>query len=399
MTREDMDLLTSTEGRAFLEAFRYHDLNALILNPPTKEYPEVSKRMPLFAAQIESHRKAQKKLPTWYQTNGIIYPPPLSLEQSSSEETANYKSHLVHGKILVDLTGGMGVDFSFLSRAFQESHYVERNQELCEVFRHNSFSMGIESITIHAKEAAEFAEGWSSPDETCFYMDPARRDRNKQKVFRFSDCEPNAPLLLPILLEKASTVLIKASPMLDLKQGLSELPNISEVHLVAVRNEMKEVLFLAKPGWMQPPTIVAINLKESPQKFEFVMGDEDKAYASTGPIQQFLLEPNVAILKSGAFKLISERFGLQKLDPNSHFYTNDKPPVNFPGRTFEVLNEVSKNNISRLLPEKKVNVISRNHPLTPEQIKKKYKLKDGGDLFLIGTRNLGKPGMWLCQLA
>ena len=398
MTREDVALINSEAGRKFLHTYAGAELQKLILNPPTKEFPEVAERIGLFVDQLTSQRKAKKKLPVWHRTPGIVYPPPLSLEQSSSEETARYKKGLIRGEVLVDLTGGMGIDCSTLAGQFKEVHYVERSSDLCAVFRHNAVLLGLNHVVIHQEEATAFAKHWATRDEVCFFLDPARRADNNQKVFRFGDCEPNAAELLPTLLDKGKSVLIKASPMLDLKLGLSELQQIAEVHVLAIRNELKEVLFLAKPGWTEEPVIRTLNLADLNQPFDFRLSEEETAQASIGPLGRYLYEPHVAVLKAGAFKLISERYSLTKLDVNSHLYTSEEFVPTFPGKTFEVIGELSKQSLKKHVPTGKANIIARNYPLTPEQIKKKYKLKDGGDEYVIGTKNAGKPRLVVGRL-
>lgn len=398
MAPSDFELITSEEGKAFLKAFQYADPNQLVLNPPKKDYPEVSKNIRLFVDQLISWKKANKKLPSWNDTNGLIYPPPLSLEQASSEETANYKKRLIHGEVLVDLTGGMGIDSLALSENFEVSHYVERNAELCAVFGHNAKLLGKQAINIHCDEATGFLSNWGKGEDTCFFFDPARRGQNNSKVFKLADCEPDATQLVPEILKRGATALIKTSPMLDVDLALSELSNVQEVHLVAVKNELKEVLYLICPDCESEPKMVTVNLVEERQEFIFLKSEETKAESEIGAVQQWLYEPNVAVMKAGAYKLIGEQFGLKKLAVNSHIYTSDDLIQDYPGRTYEVKEEASKNNLKKLLPDQKANIITRNYPLTPNQIKKKYKLKDGGDYFVIGTRSMDKPLLLLCRL-
>lgn len=397
MDPSDFELITSEEGQAFLQAYQHVDPNQLVLNPPRQDYPEVSKNIRLFVDQLISQKKAVKKLPSWKDTPGLVYPPPLSLEQSSSEESAAYKKELIRGKTLVDLTGGMGIDCLTLSDNFEDSQYVERNPDLCAVFKHNAKQLGMQTIHVYQSEAAEFLAQWKTQADTCFYFDPARRGDNNSKVFKLTDCEPDASQLVPKILEKGATALVKTSPMLDVDLALSELSNVKEVHLVAVKNELKEVLYLILPNWEEEPSIVAVNLTEDRQQFQFRKSEEANAESTIGPVQNWLYEPNVAIMKAGAYKLVGQQFGLMKLDANSHLYTSQERVQGFPGRTFEVIEELSKNNLKKLLSDQKANIISRNYPLTPDQIKKKYKLKDGGEFFVIGTRSMDKPVLLLSR--
>lgn len=399
MDQSDFDLINSDEGKAFLEDFQHADPNQLLLNPPKKDFPSVSQNIRLFVDQLISQKKSVRKLPSWKNTQGLIYPPPLSLEQSSSEETAAYKKELIQGKSMVDLTGGMGIDCLALSENFEESHYIERNVDLCTVFRHNSKLLGKEEIKVHHSEAADFLKNWNKESDTCFFFDPARRGTNNSKVFKLTDCEPDATLLVPEILKKGAAALIKTSPMLDVDLALSELSHVKEVHLVASKNELKEVLYLITPDWDREPKIVTINLAQERQEFGFLKSEETNAESKIGTIQEWLFEPNVAVMKAGAYKLIGARFGLSKLAVNSHLYTSSEEVKEFPGRSFEVIEELSKSNLKKLLPNLKANTITRNYPLTPDQIKKKYKLKDGGKLFVIGTRSIDKPMLLLCKQA
>ncbi len=397
MDQNDFDLITSSEGMTFLNEFRHTDPQKLLLNPPKKDFPEVSRHIRLFIDQLISRKKAIKKLPYWSTIKGLVYPPPLSLEQCSSEETATYKQQLILGKVLVDLTGGMGIDCLALSNNFKECHYVERNQELCEVFTHNTRLMGKGNIHVHHLEANLFLDQWPAHEATCFFFDPARRGENNSKVYKLSDCEPDATTLVPEILEKGATALIKTSPILDVELALSELSHVKEVHLVASRNELKEVLYLMTPDWVGEPEIITVNLSEGSQKFNFNKSEESDAQSEFGPIRKWLYEPNVAVLKAGAYKLVGKRFGLSKLGNNSHLYTSENLVDGFPGRTFEVIKEVSKHNLKKLLSDQKANIITRNYPLTPDQIKKKYQLKDGGNYFLIGTRVINNPTLLVCK--
>ena len=397
MGPRDFDLVTSKEGKAFLKAYQHADPTQLVLNPPKKDFPNVSKNIRLFVDQLISQKKAIRKLPDWTDTPGIVYPPPLSIEQASSEETANYKKQLIGGKALVDLTGGMGIDCLALSERFEECYYVERSTDLCAVFGHNAKLLGKAAIRIHNRDATGFLADWKKRDDTCFFFDPARRGANNNKVFQLTDCEPDATELVPEIIKKGASVLIKTSPMLDIDLALSELPCVKEVHLVAVKNELKEVLYWMSPEWEGAPKLVTVNLAERVQRFEFRKSEEAEATATIGSVRHWLYEPNVSIMKAGAYKLIGQDFGVIKLDVNSHLYTSAQQVRGFPGRTFEVMGELSKGNLDALIPAQKANIITRNYPLTPDQIKKKYKLKDGGDLFVIGTRSEGKPVLLLCR--
>lgn len=354
----------------------------------------------LIAQQIAARKKAETKLPLFYKTKGIVYPPSLNLEQSSSEATAKFKSEIIRkeiGKKLggADLTGGFGIDSFFLSQAVEQFDYVEKDVELWNVARHNHLLLKTK-ISHHNKSAERFlAESTAHYD--FIFIDPSRRDSKARKVFSLSDCTPDVTLLLPILLERADFILLKASPLLDIKQGLRELAGIKKVIVLSVANECKEVLFLIQKDFVGEPLVETYNLDvegKIKHSFHFYSSDEGKVFSKfNGPLK-FLYEPNASILKSGAFKTVGEKFGLTKIHPNTHLYTSNDFLKEFPGRIFEVeqLSFAAKS-----LPEKKANVITRNYPLSPEELKKKLKLNDGGEKFVIAFSGLKKKYIVLAR--
>lgn len=351
-----------------------------------------------FLQQIEGRERTADKLPTFASIPDWWYPVRLSCEQCSSELTARYKASLLsplalgEGKEerLLDLTGGYGVDTYFLSEQFSHTDYVEQNEELCRIAAHNfalSQKSKVErqklSIAIHNTTAEDFL--LSSPcGETgwgLIFLDPARRDSHGSKVFRIEDCTPNVEELLPTLLAHSKRLLIKLSPMLDLTQAVTSLSQVNwDIHIVAIKNEVKEVLLLSG-GTGQ---ITTINLAQKDQAFVFTREEEQHCGLDIrdGKLANYLYEPNAAILKAGAYKLVAQRFGLHKLDVNTHLYTSRQFIENFPGRVWRI---TEKQNL------KQANVLTRNYPLTPEQLKKKLHLRDGGTAFVIGCRVAGKP--------
>ena len=291
---------------------------------------------------------------------------------------------------LLDLTGGYGVDTYFLSEQFSHTDYVEQNEELCRIAAHNfalSQKSKVErqklSIAIHNTTAEDFLlsspcgeAGWG-----LIFLDPARRDSHGSKVFRIEDCTPNVVELLPTLLAHSKRLLIKLSPMLDLTQAVTSLSQVNwDIHIVAIKNEVKEVLLLSG-GTGQ---ITTIDLAQKDQAFVFTREEEQHCGLDIrdGKLANYLYEPNAAILKAGAYKLVAQRFGLHKLDVNTHLYTSRQFIENFPGRVWRI---TEKQNL------KQANVLTRNYPLTPEQLKKKLHLRDGGTAFVIGCRVAGKP--------
>ena len=352
------------------------------------------------AEQIRGRRKARVKLPSYYQKAGIIYPHSINLEQCSSEMTAQFKasflSEVVKPVSVADLTGGFGVDTFFLSRISKRVHYVEPDQQLLEIAEHNHLSLGASNIQYHQLAAEEFLANTVNQFDL-IYLDPSRRNKSERKVFRLSDCEPDVIRLLPMMFRRSPLLLLKASPLLDLMQGLKELRHVKKIVVLSVENECKELLFLCRQSSQVEPLIEAINLdaQGKPEAFAFSLSEEKNATVSFSDPLSYLCEPNSSILKSGAFKLIGQRFGLDKIHPNTHLYTSEKVVPDFPGRIFriEVLVKPEPKKLLDYFPEGKANVLTRNYPLTPNQLKKKTGLKDGGDKFLIGFS--GREGKFL----
>ena len=357
-----------------------------------------------FLQQIEGRERTADKLPTFASIPDWWYPVRLSCEQCSSELTARYKASLLSPLALgegkeerfLDLTGGYGVDTYFLSEQFIHTDYVEQNEELCRIAAHN-FALSQKSkvkrqklsIAIHNTTAEDFLlsspcgeAGWG-----LIFLDPARRDSHGSKVFRLEDCTPNVVELLPTLLAHSKRLLIKLSPMLDLTQAVTSLSQVNwDIHIVAIKNEVKEVLLLSG-GTGQ---ITTIDLAQKDQAFVFTREEEQHCGLDIrdGKLANYLYEPNAAILKAGAYKLVAQRFGLHKLDVNTHLYTSRQFIENFPGRVWRI---TEKQNL------KQANVLTRNYPLTPEQLKKKLHLRDGGTAFVIGCRVAGKPTLMYAE--
>lgn len=351
----------------------------------------------LVANQMAGRRKARTKLPTWYQTKGIVYPPSLNLEQSSSEATGLLKQQIVKailpdGKNLsgADLTGGFGVDSFFLSPLFADFHSIEPDKNVLSFAQHNHRVLGNLSIQYHQQTAEDYLQTMSSLD--LIFIDPSRRNES-QKVFKLSDCIPNVVLLQEILLEKSKSVLIKCSPMLDIQQGLAQLKNVKMIWVVSVSNECKEILFLLDRVSAEEPRIEAIELSsrgEVKESFSFHLSEEQKASSSFSQPQEYLYEPNAAIMKAGAFKWIGEKMGVFKIDQHTHVYTSSTLIDSFPGRIFKVLKSDATESDFKLLPDRKANVITRNYPLSAEVLKKKLKIKDGGEHYIIGYSQANK---------
>lgn len=341
--------------------------------------------------QVEGRKRTADKLPTFAAMDDWWYPVRLSCEQCSSEDTARFKASLVSGETMVDLTGGYGVDTYFLNDSFSSIDYIEQNAELCRIAAHNFAN---KPITIHNTSAEEFLASAGQYD--LIFLDPARRDSHGGKVFRLEDCTPNVVELLPTLLAHGKRLLLKLSPMLDLTQAATSLPQVSwDIFVVAIKNEVKEVLLLSG-GTGQ---ITAVDLAKKDQAFVFSKEEEEDANSEYSEYseysEKYLYEPNAAILKAGAYKLVGARFGLSKLDVNTHLYCSDALVPDFPGRVWEIKDEGMRG--ERMKGLNQANVICRNYPLTPEALKKKLHLRDGGTAFVIGCRVAGKPTLFYAE--
>lgn len=357
--------------------------------------------------QVEGRQRTSGKLPTFAQIEDWWYPVRLSCEQCSSEATAQYKAEIVRSlgerhDILIDLTGGYGVDTYFLSEQTSQAHYVERNEELCRIAQHN-FHITNKHILVHNTSAEEFLAQYSLTDRAMcgsqkrvvIYLDPARRDAHGGKVFRIEDCEPNVIQLLPTLRAISSTIIIKFSPMLDITSALQSLGNEWDVHVVALHNEVKEIIFATGNN-----RIHAVNiLHEGNDQFSFTRSEEKSALCAMADcICEYIYEPNAAIIKAGAFRLVSERYQLHKLDQNTHLYTANQLIEDFPGRVWQVVTQPIKNQRDiATLGIQRAAILTRNYPLTPEQLRKKFKLQESDSYFLIGARIANKPILLLTK--
>ncbi|QMU30316.1 THUMP-like domain-containing protein [Adhaeribacter radiodurans] len=359
--------------------------------------------VPRLVHYIQARQKVKSKLPLWYQNLQIIYPPYLSLEQSSSEITARYKANLVRGQVLIDLTGGFGIDSFYFAQRFEQVHYVEQNPSLTAVSEFNATVLGVTNIQFHTDNAAKFLKNFTGKAD-CIYLDPARRGNANQKLHLLSDCEPNVLEMLPLLFQKSDQVLLKTSPMLDIEQARQQLNKVSKVLVIAVDNECKEVLYLLNEN--SPPEIQfeAVNLH--PQKeaiiFRFNKSDEETASITYAEPQQYIYEPNTAILKAGGFKSVAQQYSINKLHRNSHLYTSEMLITDFPGRVFKCLTvcKYQKKEIITHIPEKKVNITVRNFPEPVAAIRKKLGLQEGGNLYLLATTDIHqKPVILICEKA
>lgn len=344
----------------------------------------------IIANQTAGRRKAKSKLPTLYKTRGVVYPPGINLEQCSSEAASKFKVEIIKHHLKkspltgVDLTGGLGVDSFFLSNICSSFQYVEKEESVLELARQNHTVLGAVNIQHHLTSAEVFVNSMTQTIDFVF-VDPSRRVK-QAKVFKLSDCEPDVSVLLPKILEFTNLVLIKASPFLDLQQGMNELKFVKEVHVVSLDNECKEVLFLGEKDFIGEPIIHCVNLADKQTVLKFTFADERNSPVQYSEPLNYLYEPNASILKAGAFRFIGTQFHLFKLHVNTHLYTSHQLVDNFPGRVFKIeITNPKENDLKKFFPERKANVATRNYPLSADELKKKLKLKDGGELFLFGT--------------
>lgn len=420
----------SPETQAFICEHQSDDVRTLALQ--SRKYPNVD--IPTAITQIAGKQVAAEKIPSWNEIENIWYPKHLSLEQCSSEITARYKArlltsllnnlppHLLQGNSFADLTGGFGIDCSFLSAGFESATYIERQEELCEIAAHNFPLLGLNHINVRNEDGVTYLNAMSPVD--CIFLDPARRNEHGGKTVAISDCEPNVAELEELLLSKASRVMVKLSPMLDLSLALKELRHTLEVHIISVNNECKELLLVLG----QSPTENTMNIEkaaEAPatvstteipihcinlstkgeqeeQHFTFTREQEQRSECSyTDTTDSYLYEPNASLLKAGAFRCIASTYSLKKLHPNSHLYTSETWIENFPGRTFRIVNQYSfnKKEIKEGLADlKKANITVRNFPATVAELRKRIKLADGGDTYLFATTlNDGQKTLIRCE--
>ena len=381
-------------NRATFDFIRQHadaDVRQLALQG-TKD-PEVNLTFAL--EQIAGRQKARTKLPSWAANDDIIYPPHLSMEQCSSETTALYKARLAgRGETYVDLTGGFGVDFYFMSQGFSKRIYVEQNADLCTIVEHNMQALGLQS-TVVCCQTAEYLS--SMPHADVVYLDPARRNEHGGRTYSIEDCSPNVLELMPRLMEKAERVILKLSPMLDWHQAVEALKSVSEVHIVSVNNECKELLLVLGRQTSETLRLVCVNGESTFEIIPTVGTNSSQAGNKQFPRWELssirdqslcLYEPNASIMKSGCFAALEERFPVKQIGPNSHLFISADEIHDFPGRSFEILAVSSMN--KRELKEAlkgidRANIAVRNFPLSVAELRKRLKLKDGGEVYIFAT--------------
>ena len=416
----------------FVAAHRTEDVCELALKAKRVEGLD----LPLALDQIAGWQIACKKLPQWASCEGIIYPPHISMEQCSSQFTAQYKSEiaqtlltpavtvrarmsdsaesdtqetktgvrmsdspesdtLVARSSMVDLTGGFGVDFSYLARGFSQATYVERQRHLCDLAEHNMAALGLDQARIVCGDGVEYLRQMDPVD--FIYLDPARRDEHGSRTYAIEDCTPNVLELRDLLLAKSQCTLVKLSPMLDWRKAVADFDGtVREVHIVATGNECKELLLVLGQQVHEEPSAPRVFCVNDNQRIDYDSAAYTQGLRIGGkPLPEaknYLYEPNASIMKAGCFDLVEERFGVTQVGPSSHLFVSATPVADFPGRGFaiEAIGGMNKKDIKRLLNgTKQANIAVRNFPLTAPQLRKKLKLADGGPVYLFGTTMQG----------
>lgn len=370
--------------------FIRENLNADVPTLALKKAP-VGTDVSLALRQIEARQLLRKKVPEWSANDELLFPVHLSIEQCSSEATAQYKAKLLKGNTFADLTGGLGIDSYYLSQNFANSDYVECQTELCDLAKHN-FEVLNAPIRVNYEDAEAYLSHCEPKD--CIYLDPARRDLHGHKTVSIADCTPNVIDFQDLLLEKAQTVMVKLSPMLDISKALGELHSVKEVHVVAVANECKELIFIMERGFSGQVESCCVNLQTNQPELRFTQNEEsDCPLKVADDVGKYLYEPNVALLKAGCFKLLCERFDILKLHKNSHLYTSSALISNIPGRIFEIeaWAEYNKKTKRDLLADvEKASIAVRNFPLSVEELRKTLKINDGDRIYLFATTLKGE---------
>ena len=346
-----------------------------------KKNPEVD--MAYALDQIAGRQKARIKIPSWAATDGIVYPPHISMEQCSSEQTARYKAKIAgKGTRIVDLTAGFGVDMAFMSARFKEAVHVEQQSQLCAISSENYKRLGLHHIQVICSDGVTYLHQMEHAD--LIFIDPARRDQHGGRTYGIADCTPNVLEIIDEMLEKADRVMIKLSPMLDWQKAVSDVGHVSEVHIVSVGNECKELLLVVEKE-DKPFQVFCVN---DDSVFSYHPNDEIGDFCPQTESYNYLYEPNASVMKAGCFNLISKHFGISQPDANSHLYLSDKMIEGFPGRGFviERICTMNKRELKETLTGiDKANIATRNFPLSVADLRKRLKLKDGGEVYIFAT--------------
>ncbi len=378
-----IEKILNKEVQEFINDNLNTDISKLLFKGSPFKYIEIKE----LVNQIEAKNKSKLKLSSWFNKKNIVYPAKLSIEQTSSEKTAKFKSSLFGGNKAIDLTGGFGIDSFYFSLDFKHFTHCEYNAELSEIVKHNFSVFNKKNVDFINGDGLEYLKN-TNDNYDLIYLDPARRSDIKGKVFLLADTQPNPIENLDLLFSKSDNILIKVSPLLDLKNTLRELKNVKKIYIVSLNDEVKELLFQLEKNYTSEVVVNSVDLFSSKEKIEnsFEINDSDYTSKYSNP-KKYLYEPSASVMKAGAFNQISEKLDLYKLAPNSHLYTSDKLLDDFQGRAFEIMNtsKVNKKELKKLLPNSKANIATRNYPMSVADIRKKFRIKDGGDDYLFFT--------------
>jgi hypothetical protein len=394
---KDFQDLAKREIIEFAREHRNDDTARLLLS--AARYPVID--MPAAVQQIEGLKSAREKWPRLLQCEDFLYPPRLNREQASSETTAGYKASLLEAVTVADLTGGMGIDS--LAFAAQVSHvdYVERSEQLCSLMEHNCKVLGQENVSVHCADSKE----WLASSDCHFdllFIDPARRSAAGRKVAAFEDCEPNILQHMELLRSRCRWLMVKASPMIDIDLACRQLGDVAEVHIVSVKGECKEVLFVCGPHEGETAIhCIVCNTQGESYKGDFTRSEEAAARPRyCAAVGQYLYEPDSALMKGGPYNLICQWMGVERLASNTNLYTSDRLVHDFPGRIFRVQQEVklSRKAVAKDIPDGRAHVVVRNYPVAAADLQRQMGLKEGGDLFVIATIVARRRTAFLCQI-
>jgi len=396
-------MLINEATRDFIRQHANDDVRRLALQGTKSEEVDLTQAL----QQIAGRQTARRKLPSWAEVDDIVYPPHLNMEQCSSEQTARYKAKMVNGHSFVDLTGGFGVDFYWMSQGFEQRAYVEQNAELCAIAEHNFQQLGLD-CSVNCCSTATYLTEMDHADAV--FLDPARRNEHGGRTYSIEDCSPNVLELLPILMEKADKIVLKLSPMLDWRKAVNDLQRVTEVHIVSVDNECKELLLVLGKETTGNLRLICVN---DEQRLEIVpkvgifhsqAGNfsfprwESKAPSSAS---LFLYEPNASVMKAGCFAELAARYPVSQVAVNSHLFLSSVEMEDFPGRGFQIMSisSMNKKEISEKLNAiKSANIAVRNFPMTADQLRKKLKLKDGGATYIFATTDQeGCHKLYICR--
>lgn len=388
----------TSEVKSFIKEHLQDDVKALALKK--SPFEEVPYKWVL--EQIVGRQKGAHKLSAWVDNEEIIMPSQLSYEQSSSNATARYKAGLINkGDRVLDMTGGFGVDDSAFAETAAEVIYCERNQDLANIASHNFEVLKKNNIKVFNTDSVDFMQNQKSDSFDLVYLDPARRNESNKKMVGLMDCEPNPLELMEQCSVISRRMLIKASPMIDISLVCHQLARVKHVHVVAIKDELKEVLFDVDLRGESDgvPKITAVNIGRSHLEIVFDATLESEANVEYSDPLNFIYEPNVALLKSGCFKYLAERLQVKKIAQHSHLYTSTEL-VDFPGRSFEIIRPLTSNkkDVRVHISTGKANITTRNFPLSVDHLRKKLQLKDGGEDYVIATTlSNKKPVILQCR--